>query len=359
MRHSESTPCPRPWRRPQAASTPRRVGEAGGSPADPAEATNAPGGLQARRGRESGRPQSQSKPADGVDGIHEQRARQQRHQQGLESISTEPRPAPVPASPRASRAWNRQASTAVNRRNQGQIPGINAPGTPGQNRPDNQQGTGRQQPQCCHPPRAPTGKQWVPSPSSPFPKAQRAEPSAARGGSVAWQRGKTAFLRSEGLQLRKMIWPWRRKSRRRMARIVVEGPINGATRKRVLKALKEVADREFPALLLRIDSPGGTVGDSQEIHAAILRLREKGCRVVASFGNISASGGVYIGVAAEKSSPTRHNHRFHRGDSSRQRPLAGVRKDRHPLRHRQKRSVQGHSFPRSPAEQPNVPSCRP
>ena len=84
-----------------------------------------------------------------------------------------------------------------------------------------------------------------------------------------------------------------------MARIVVEGPINGATRKRVLKALKEVAAREFPALLLRIDSPGGTVGDSQEIHAAILRLREKGCRVVASFGNISASGGVYIGVAAE------------------------------------------------------------
>ena len=107
------------------------------------------------------------------------------------------------------------------------------------------------------------------------------------------------FLRSEGLQLRKMIWPWRRKSRRRMARIVVDGPITGSTRQRVLKALRDVEEREFPALLLRIDSPGGTVGDSQEIHAALLRLREKGCRVVASFGNISASGGVYIGVAAE------------------------------------------------------------
>ena len=107
------------------------------------------------------------------------------------------------------------------------------------------------------------------------------------------------FLRSEGLQLRKMIWPWRRKSRRRMARIVVDGPITGSTRQRVLKALLDVEEREFPALLLRIDSPGGTVGDSQEIHAALLRLREKGCRVVASFGNISASGGVYIGVAAE------------------------------------------------------------
>ena len=107
------------------------------------------------------------------------------------------------------------------------------------------------------------------------------------------------FLRSEGLQLRKMIWPWRRKSRRRMARIVVDGPITGSTRQRVLKAIRDVEEREFPALLLRIDSPGGTVGDSQEIHAALLRLRAKGCRVVASFGNISASGGVYIGVAAE------------------------------------------------------------
>jgi protease-4 len=97
-----------------------------------------------------------------------------------------------------------------------------------------------------------------------------------------------------------MPWPWRRKTRRTMARIAIEGPIAGATRTRVLKALRQVEQRECPALLLRIDSPGGTVGDSQEIHSALLRLREKGCRVVASFGNISASGGVYIGVAAEQ-----------------------------------------------------------
>ena len=82
--------------------------------------------------------------------------------------------------------------------------------------------------------------------------------------------------------------------------ILIEGPISGPTRKWVLKALRQIEEREFPALLLRIDSPGGTVGDSQEIHSALLRLREQGCHVVASFGNISASGGVYIGVAAEK-----------------------------------------------------------
>ncbi len=97
-----------------------------------------------------------------------------------------------------------------------------------------------------------------------------------------------------------MIWPLRRKSKKRMARICIEGPINAETRKNVLKALKEIEEREFPALLLRIDSPGGTVGDSQEIHGALLRLREKGCHVIASFGNISASGGVYIGVGADK-----------------------------------------------------------
>jgi protease-4 len=97
-----------------------------------------------------------------------------------------------------------------------------------------------------------------------------------------------------------MPWPWRRKTRRTLARIAIEGPIGGATRTRVLQALEEVGRRECPALLLRIDSPGGTVGDSQEIHAALLRLRAKGCRVVASFGNIAASGGVYLGVAAER-----------------------------------------------------------
>ena len=96
-----------------------------------------------------------------------------------------------------------------------------------------------------------------------------------------------------------MGWLWRRKSKRRMARIEIEGAISGSTRQRVLKALREVQEREFPALLLRIDSPGGTVGDSQEIHAALLRLRDQGCKVVASFGNISASGGVYVGVAAD------------------------------------------------------------
>lgn len=74
--------------------------------------------------------------------------------------------------------------------------------------------------------------------------------------------------------------------------------IGAAARKRVLAALKTVEERSFPALLLRIDSPGGTVGDSQEIYSALKRLQDK-IKIIASFGNISASGGVYIGMGAQ------------------------------------------------------------
>lgn len=94
-----------------------------------------------------------------------------------------------------------------------------------------------------------------------------------------------------------MIWPFNR-SRKQIARIEINGAIAGQTRKRVLEALETIEERKYPALLLRIDSPGGTVGDSQEIYSALKRLREK-VKIVASFGNISASGGVYIGMGAE------------------------------------------------------------
>ncbi len=53
------------------------------------------------------------------------------------------------------------------------------------------------------------------------------------------------------------------------------------------------------AILVRIDSPGGSVAPSQEIHEAIHRAREQK-PVVASMGAVAASGGYYIASAAEK-----------------------------------------------------------
>jgi protease IV len=94
-----------------------------------------------------------------------------------------------------------------------------------------------------------------------------------------------------------MIWPFKPSSKKQIARIEINGAIASQTREQVLEALEVVEEKKFPALLLRIDSPGGTVGDSQEIYSALKKLGEK-IKIIASFGNISASGGVYVGVGA-------------------------------------------------------------
>ena len=68
----------------------------------------------------------------------------------------------------------------------------------------------------------------------------------------------------------------------------------------VVKQLKKYTnDRSIAAIVLRIESPGGSVAASQEIYRAVLRAREGGKKVVASMGNVAASGGYYIAVAAD------------------------------------------------------------
>ena len=94
-----------------------------------------------------------------------------------------------------------------------------------------------------------------------------------------------------------MIWPFKLRASKQIARIEVKGVINSEARKFLLEALETVKQKKFPALLLRIDSPGGTVGDSQEIYEALKKLQKK-VKIVATFGNISASGGVYISMGA-------------------------------------------------------------
>jgi len=53
------------------------------------------------------------------------------------------------------------------------------------------------------------------------------------------------------------------------------------------------------AVVLRIESPGGGVAASQEIHEAVLRVRAAGKPVIASMGAIAASGGYYVAAAAD------------------------------------------------------------
>lgn len=58
-------------------------------------------------------------------------------------------------------------------------------------------------------------------------------------------------------------------------------------------------DNKVKAVIIRINSPGGTVAASQDIYDAILRLREKK-PVVASLADVAASGGYYIASAADR-----------------------------------------------------------
>ncbi|GAA5875098.1 hypothetical protein JCM3774_003428 [Rhodotorula dairenensis] len=64
----------------------------------------------------------------------------------------------------------------------------------------------------------------------------------------------------------------------------------------VVRGLKEAGEDEtIGAVVLRIDSGGGAVVDSDTIWGAVRDLREKyGKTVVASFGNASASGGYWV-----------------------------------------------------------------
>lgn len=54
------------------------------------------------------------------------------------------------------------------------------------------------------------------------------------------------------------------------------------------------------AVVLRVNSPGGVVGPTQELHQALMRVREAGKPVVASLGSVAASGGYYAAVAADR-----------------------------------------------------------
>ncbi len=57
-------------------------------------------------------------------------------------------------------------------------------------------------------------------------------------------------------------------------------------------------DAGVKGIILRIDSPGGGVGPSQEIHEEVLKTREKK-KVVTSMGAVAASGGYYIACGSD------------------------------------------------------------
>jgi protease-4 len=82
-----------------------------------------------------------------------------------------------------------------------------------------------------------------------------------------------------------------------IAVVEVEGVIMDS--KDTIKKLLKAEKKEAKAIIMRINSPGGAVGPTQEIYEEIVRIDKK-IPVYASFGVVAASGGYYIGSACRE-----------------------------------------------------------
>lgn len=89
-------------------------------------------------------------------------------------------------------------------------------------------------------------------------------------------------------------------SQEKVAVIRIEGVILDA--QTTVGDLKQYSENPLvKAIVLRIDSPGGGVVPSQEIHDAVKRVNNKSNKaIIASMGTVAASGGYYIAAATDR-----------------------------------------------------------
>ena len=63
---------------------------------------------------------------------------------------------------------------------------------------------------------------------------------------------------------------------------------------RIAKLIDAATGKKLAALVIRVDSPGGSVTGSEAIRTAILRQKARGLPVVVSMANVAASGGYWV-----------------------------------------------------------------
>ncbi len=78
------------------------------------------------------------------------------------------------------------------------------------------------------------------------------------------------------------------------------GPPSNAGSDTVRKAIAEAAaDKNVKALILRVDSPGGSAIASEIIAEATMRFKKSGRPFICSMGNVAGSGGYYVATQAD------------------------------------------------------------
>jgi protease-4 len=76
------------------------------------------------------------------------------------------------------------------------------------------------------------------------------------------------------------------------------GTVGGESTALLLRQARQ--DDDIRAVVLRIDSPGGSVLASEQIYREVQALKKDGKPVVVSMGDVAASGGYYIAAAADQ-----------------------------------------------------------
>lgn len=68
----------------------------------------------------------------------------------------------------------------------------------------------------------------------------------------------------------------------------------------LIEAIRQIREDGMKAILLHINSPGGTAAASQAVYQELMRTRkETDIKIVASMGDVAASGGYYVACAAD------------------------------------------------------------
>lgn len=95
------------------------------------------------------------------------------------------------------------------------------------------------------------------------------------------------------------------KAKDKVAVLYLEGEISdesgdGIVGKNVIKTLKKIRkDKSIKALVLRVNSPGGSADASEQIWRAVQKIKSDSIPVVVSMGDYAASGGYYISCGAD------------------------------------------------------------
>lgn len=82
--------------------------------------------------------------------------------------------------------------------------------------------------------------------------------------------------------------------------VLGEGPAYPADTKVLAAQVRQWTDnKSIKAIVLRVNSPGGAVSATQDLHQALEEFRDTGRPILTSMGDIAASGGYYAAMASE------------------------------------------------------------